>query len=170
MTGVGGAGGKAGYAWREGDNFAELARRGAEWEISYGFEATATSARIVVARRTAPDYEDAVRQLRQVIGYYFAEPEHAERVRRELLTRAGINPGPSQYLPVPDTKALTPAGGGAGADDQVTADNERRARILQGEPGPEHDAITPPEEGGAIGEGDAGKPGKRPWWKRVRAW
>ena len=161
--------GASGYAWREGGNFAELARLGAEWEVSYGFEATATSARIVVARRTTPDYEDAVRQLRQVIGYYFAEPEHAERVRRELLERAGIDPGPSQYLPVPDNKALTPAGGGAGADEQVTADNERRARILQGGPVPEPDATMPPMEGVAIGEGGAGKPGKRPWWKRFRS-
>lgn len=165
--------GASGYAWREGDNFAELARLGAEWEISYGFEATATSARIVVARRTTPDYEDAVRQLRQVIGYYFAEPEHAERVRRELLERAGIDPGPSQYLPVPDNKALTPAGGGAGADDQVIADKERRAHILHGDPGLEPDAITPPAEDGATGRAPAvqeeAKPGKRPWWKRFRS-
>ena len=164
--------GASGYAWREGDNFAELARLGAEWEISYGFEATATSGRIIVARRTTPDYEDAVRQLRQVIGYYFAEPEHAERVRRELLERAGIDPGPSQYLPVPDNKALTAAGGGAGADDQVTADNERRTRILRGEPLPEPDAATPPE-GGATARVPAieetAKPGKRPWWKRFRS-
>lgn len=161
--------GASGYAWREGDNFAELARLGAEWEISYGFEATATSGRIVVARRTTPDYEDAVRQLRQVIGYYFAEPEHAERVRRELLERAGLDPGPSQYLPVPDNKALTPAGGGAGADDQVTADNERRTRILRGEPAPEPEVTTLPEEGGVTGEGGVGKSGKRPWWKRFRS-
>ena len=147
--------GKGGYTSREGDSFAELTRLGGEWQVTYGFEASAERGRIVVARRTTPEYVDAVRQLWQVIGYYFAEPEHAERVRIELLTRAGIDPGASKYLPVPDNTYLTPAGGGAGALDQTGADDERRARILRGEPGPAPDAISPP----------AGEK-KRPWWKR----
>ncbi len=160
MTGgsAGGVPGKGGYRWREGDAFAELARLGDGWQLTYGFEATAERGRIVAGRQTTPDYEDAVRQIRQVIGYFFAEPEHAERVRRELLERAGLDPGASQYLPVPDAKYLTPAGGGAGATEQEAAEQERRARILGGEPGPELDHITSPDQA------EAGK--KRPWWRR----
>lgn len=149
--------GRGGFTWREGDAYAELDRLGDEWRIAYGFAATATSGRIVVAERTTPEYEDAVRQLWQVIGYYFAEPEHAERVRRELLARAGRDPGESKYLPVPDAKYLTPAGGGAGGEAQADAERERRERILGGEPGPGADPTTPP---------DAGTEEKRPWWKR----
>ena len=153
-----GSTGRGGFTCREGDAFAELARVGDAWQVTYGFEATATSPRRIVGRQSTADYEDAVRQLRQVIGYYFAEPEHAERVRRELLQRAGLDPGPSQYLPLPDTKAVTKAGGGAGAAAEVEAENERRARILRGEPEPEPEAAAPPvrEE-------------KRPWWRRWSA-
>ncbi|MDP9373003.1 MAG: hypothetical protein M3Q65_11250 [Chloroflexota bacterium] len=158
VGGAGGAVGKGGYRWREGDAFAELTRFGDGWQLTYGFEATLDRGRVVAGRQTTPDYEDAVRQIRQVIGYFFAEPEHAERVRRELLQRAGIDPGPSQYLPVPDAKYLTPAGGGAGAADQEAAEQERRVRILGGEPLPEPDAPTPP--------GQAQEEKKRPWWKR----
>lgn len=153
MTGTSIGGGKSGFAWSEGDNFAELSRVGDSWEISYGFEATATRGRQIVARQSAPEYEDAVRQLWQVIGYYFASPEHAERIRRELLTRAGLDSGASKYLPVPDASFLTEAGGGAGGRDEAVAENERRARILSGEPEPT--PAPPPEE-------------KRPWWKRIR--
>ena len=150
-----GATGKGGFTWREGDNFAELARVGDDWEISYGFEATAKRGRQVVARRTTPDYEDAVRQLWQVIGYYFAEPEHAERIRRDLLARAGLSAAGGRYLPVPDTKFLTGAGGGAGAEDEAVAEAERRARILRGEPEP------------APAPSPAAQPAeKRPWWRR----
>jgi hypothetical protein len=151
-----GTGTKGGFVWREGESFAELARLGDNWEISYGFEATATSARRVVQRATTPDYADAVRQLWQVIGYYFAEPEHAERVRQELLGRAGLELGESKYLPVPDVKYLTGAGGGAGGEDEATAEAERRARILRGESpdAPPAAAPAPPEE-------------KRPWWRRL---
>lgn len=149
-------GGSPDYTWREGDAFAELTRQRDGWEVAYGFVATAERGRIVHARQTAADYEDAVRQMRQVIGYYFAEPEHAERVRRELLARAGLDPGPSQYLPVPDNKYLTPAGGGAGAGDEAAADNARRARALTGEPEP---IATPAPDN---------RP-KRPWWKRFGA-
>jgi hypothetical protein len=156
MTGAHGPIGKSGYTWREGDAFAELHRLGDRWEVTYGFEATERSGRIVVAQRTTLEYEDAVRQLWQVIGYYFAEPEHAERVRRDLLERAQLDPGPSKYLPVPDSTYLTPAGGGAGGAEQAGAEDERRARILRGEPAPAPGAATPPDE-----------VKKRPWWRRV---
>ncbi len=152
MTGVGNAGR---YTWREGEAIAELIRVGDGWQVTYGFEATANRGRIIHAQRTTPDYEDAVRQMRQVIGYYFAEPEHAERVRRELLAAAGLDPGPSQYLPVPDNKYLTPAGGGAGAAGQAEVDDARRARALRGEPEP---AAPPPSPEPSP---------KRPWWKRL---
>ena len=152
MTGTSGVGGKSGFAWSEGDNFAELTRVGDNWELSYGFEATAKRGRQIVARQATPDYEDAVRQLWQVIGYYFAAPEHAERIRRDLLARAGLDGGGTRYLPVPDASFLTGAGGGAGGRDEATAENERRARILSGEPAPA--PPPPPEE-------------KRPWWKRL---
>src|SRR3712207_8339171 len=49
-SGMSGTGTKGGFVWREGESFAELARLGDSWEISYGFEATATSARRVVQR------------------------------------------------------------------------------------------------------------------------
>jgi hypothetical protein len=153
MTGTSGVGGKSGFTWSEGDNFAELNRVGDAWEISYGFEATARHGRQVVARQATPDYEDAVRQLWQVIGYYFAAPEHAERIRRDLLAQAGLDSGASRYLPVPDASYLTGAGGGAGGQDEAVAENARRARILSGEPDP---APEPP----------APQAGKRPWWKR----
>ena len=149
-----GTGTKGGFVWREGDSFAELARLGDSWEISYGFEATATSARRVVQRATTSDYADAVRQLWQIIGYYFAEPEHAERVRQELLGRAGLEAGEGKYLPVPDLKYLTGAGGGAGIETEVEAEAARRARILRGEsPDVPPAPSAPPEE-------------KQPWWKR----
>ena len=157
MSAMTGSTGRGGFTWREGDAFAELARVGDAWQVSYGFEATATSPRRVVGRQSTADYADAVRQLRQVIGYYFAEPEHAERVRRELLQRAGLDPGPSQYFPLPDTKAVTKAGGGAGAAAEVEAENERRARILRGEPEPEPESAPPTREE------------KRPWWRRWSA-
>jgi hypothetical protein len=149
--------GGSGFRWSEDGNFAELTRVGAEWAVAYGFEATAQSGQRVVARRTTPDYADAVRQLWQIIGYYFAAPEHAERVRRELLERAGLDPGASKYLPVPDPTYLTPAGGGAGAAEEAAAEVTRRARILSGEPdsAPTPANATPPGE-------------KRPWWKRFR--
>ena len=156
MSAVGGAASRGGYTWREEDSFAELTRLGGEWQVTYGFEATATRGRIVVSQRTTPDYEDAVRQVWQVIGYYFAEPEHAERVRRELLERAGLDPGASKYLPLPDNKFVTKAGGGAGAADEARAEVERRARILRGDPEPA--PAAPPA---------AGKPARLPWWKRT---
>ena len=149
---------KGGFSWREGGNFAELARLGDLWEVSYGFEATEKDARRVVRSATTPEYGDAVRQLWQIIGYYFAAPEHAERVRLELLGRAGLDGGESKYLPLPDVKFLTGAGGGAGGEDQAEAERERRARILRGD-APEG-APAPP----AAGEPGAGK---RPWWKRI---
>lgn len=152
MTGLGSSGR---YTWHEGDAFAELVRLGDQWQVTYGFEATPERGRIIHAQRTTPDYEDAVRQMRQVIGYYFAEPEHAERVRRELLAAAGLDPGESRYLPVPDNKYLTPAGGGASATEQVEADRERRARALRGEPEPVAD--TPQSDD---------PPPERSWWKR----
>jgi hypothetical protein len=151
-----GTGTRGGFVWREGDSFAELARLGDSWEITYGFEATATSARRVVQRATTSDYADAVRQLWQIIGYYFAAPEHAERVRRELLERAGLETGGDKYIPVPDLKYLTGAGGGAGIESEVEAEAERRARILRGE-SPDLPATTPP----------APEDEKRPWWKRL---
>ena len=148
--------GGSGYRWSDEGNFAELTRVGDEWALAYGFEATAQSGQRVVARRTTPEYADAVRQLWQIIGYYFAAPEHAERVRRELLERAGLDPGASKYLPVPDPTYLTAAGGGAGAAAEVAAEVARRARILNGESEPPSPpvAATPDE--------------KRPWWKRIR--
>jgi hypothetical protein len=150
-----GTGTRGGFVWREGESFAELARVGDSWEISYGFEATATSARRVVQRASTNDYADAVRQLWQVIGYYFAEPEHAERVRQDLLGRAGLAAGEGKYLPVPDLKYLTGAGGGAGIETEVEAEAERRARILRGEsPDAPPAPSVPPEE-------------KQPWWKRL---
>ena len=149
---------KGGFSWREGGNFAELARLGDLWEVSYGFEATEKDARRVVRSATTPDYDDAVRQLWQIIGYYFAAPEHAERVRLELLGRAGLDGGESKYLPLPDVKYLTGAGGGAGGEDQADAERERRARILRGD-APEG-AATPPATDEQAGE-------KRPWWKRI---
>ncbi len=151
-----GTGTRGGFVWREGESFAELARLGDSWEISYGFEATATSARRVVQRASTNDYADAVRQLWQVIGYYFAEPEHAERVRQDLLGRAGLAAGEGKYLPVPDLKYLTGAGGGAGIETEVEAEAERRARILRGESpdAPPAPPPAPPEE-------------KQPWWKRI---
>ena len=146
---------KGGFVWREGGNFAELTRLGDTWEVSYGFDATPQDARRVVSSATTTEYADAVRQLWQIIGYYFAEPEHAERVRRELLNRAGLDGGESKYLPVPDLKYLTGAGGGAGAEDEAAAERERRARILRGEaPEAPPPAAAPAEE-------------KRPWWKRL---
>jgi hypothetical protein len=152
MTGTGGT--RGGFTWSEDENFAELARVGEAWEVSYGFEATARRGRQVVARQSTPDYEEAVRQLWQVIGYYFAAPEHAERIRRDLLARAGLEAGDSRYLPVPDASFLTGAGGGAGGREEAVAENERRARILSGEPAP---APPPAQEA---------EPEKRPWWKR----
>lgn len=148
---------RGGFAWREDGNFAELARLGDHWEISYGFEATTQDARRVVSSATTQEYADAVRQLWQIIGYYFAEPEHAERVRRELLGRAGLDTGDSKYLPVPDLKYLTGAGGGAGAEDETAAERERRARILRGEP---PDAPPPPPSPAPPAE-------QRPWWRRI---
>lgn len=146
---------RGGFVWREGDGFAELARVGDRWEISYGFEATAQDARRVVQRAAADDYADAVRQLWQVIGYYFAAPEHAERIRRELLDRAGLATGESKYLPVPDLKYLTGAGGGAGADDEAAAEQARRDRILRGDaPAAPSPPPAPPEV-------------PRPWWRRL---
>jgi hypothetical protein len=152
MTGTSGVGGKSGFAWSEGDNFAELRRVGDAWEISYGFEATAKHGRQVVARQSTPDYEDAVRQIWQVVGYYFAAPEHAERIRRDLLSQAGLDSGGSRYLPVPDAAYLTGAGGGAGGQDEAVAENARRARILSGEPEPAPEPPAPEA--------------RRPWWKR----
>ena len=149
---------KGGFVWREGGNFAELARVGDRWEVSYGFEATPQDARRVVNRATTDNYADAVRQLWQVIGYYFAEPEHAELVRRELLAREGLDSGDSKYLPVPDLKYLTGAGGGAGAEDETVAERERRARLLRGEaPAPPLAAPPPPSPAAD----------NRPWWKRL---
>jgi hypothetical protein len=147
----------SGYRWSEDGNFAELTRVGAEWEVAYGFEATAQSGQRVVARSTTSDYADAVRQLWQIVGYYFAAPEHAERARRELLKRAGLDPGASKYLPVPDPTYLTAAGGGAGAADEAAAEVARRARILSGDP----ESAAAPAAPAPPGE-------KRPWWKRIR--
>lgn len=147
---------KGGFVWREGGNFAELARLGDRWEVSYGFDATVQDARRVVNRATTDNYADAVRQLWQVIGYYFAEPEYAELVRRELLGREGLDAGDSKYLPVPDLKYLTGAGGGAGAEDEAAVERERRARLLRGE-APEPTPSPPPTPADE----------KRPWWKRL---
>jgi hypothetical protein len=152
MSGTGGVG-RGGFTWSEDDNFAALNRVGDAWEVSYGFEATAKRGRQTVARQLTPEYEDAVRQLWQVIGYYFAAPEHAERVRRELLAAAGLDAGESRYLPVPDASFLTPAGGGVSGREEAEGENERRARILSGEPEPTPTPAPPPAE-------------KRPWWKR----
>lgn len=149
---------KGGFAWREGGNFAELARVGDRWEVSYGFDATAQDARRVVSSATTETYADAVRQIWQIIGYYFAEPEHAELVRRELLGREGLDAGDSKYLPVPDLKYLTGAGGGAGGEDEAVVERERRARLLRGE-APDTPPATPPAP--------APTAEKRPWWKRL---
>lgn len=148
-----GATGQSGFHWHENDAFLELQRLGEEWELRYGFEATATRPRVVVRESRTADYQDAVRQIRQVIAYYFAEPEQAERVRRELLARAGFAPGASQYLPLPDAKYVTAAGGGAAAEAQAATERERREHLLHGEPEPESPPAAPP-------------PAKRPWWKR----
>ncbi len=153
MSGTGG--GRGGFIWSEDDNFAALNRVGDAWEVSYGFEATAKRGRQIVARQITPEYEEAVRQLWQIIGYYFAAPEHAERVRRELLAAAGLATGESRYLPVPDASFLTPAGGGVGGREAAAAESERRTRILSGEPAPAPTATPSP----LIAE-------KRPWWKR----
>lgn len=143
----------SGFFWREGDAFLELSWHGDQWRIAYGFVATSTAPRRVVRTSTTGDYQDAVRQIRQVIAYYFAEPEHAERVRVELLTRAGIDPGPSAYLPLPDVTRVTPAGGGAAGAAEADAEQARRGRVLRGEPEPV--APTAPADGVA-----------RPWWRR----
>lgn len=154
MSGTSG-GGRGGFTWSEDDNFAALNRVGDAWEVSYGFEATPKHGRQIVARQVTPTYEEAVRQLWQIIGYYFAAPEHAERVRRELLTAAGLETGESRYLPVPDASFLTPAGGGVGGREEAVAESERRTRILSGEPDPAPPTTSPPTESE-----------KRPWWKR----
>lgn len=155
MSGTGG-GGRGGFIWSEDDNFAALNRVGDAWEVSYGFEATAKRGRQTVARQLTPEYEDAVRQLWQVIGYYFAAPEHAERVRRELLAAAGLEVGESRYLPVPDASFLTAAGGGVSGHEAAEGERERRARILSGEPEPAAPPAPPPAE-------------QRPWWKRFKS-
>ncbi len=151
MTGTSGT--RGGFIWTEDGNFAALTRSGDEWEISYGFEATAKQGRRVVAQQATSDYEDAIRQLCQVIGYYFAEPEHAERVRRDLLARADLDAGQSRYLPVPDAAFLTGAGGGVSGQEQAVAEVERRERILRGE-----DEAPAPSVPAAAD--------KRPWWRR----
>lgn len=151
-----GSGGRGGFNWSEGDNFATLNRVGDDWEVSYGFEATAKRGRQIVARQLTPDYEEAVRQLWQVIGYYFASPEHAERVRRELLSAASIEVSGGKYFPVPDASFLTPAGGGVGGREAAAGEAERRDRILRGEAEPGPPAPTEQQDD------------KRPWWKRWR--
>ncbi|HET8630816.1 MAG TPA: hypothetical protein VFL91_25640 [Thermomicrobiales bacterium] len=156
MSATGGSAGRSGFVWHENDSFVELDRVGERWQVTYGFDATAKRGRTVVSQALADDYADAVRRIAQVIGYYFAEPEHAERVRRDLLTRAGLDPGPSQYRPLPNAKFVTAAGGGVGAEQEVAAEQERRERILRGEPEPA------PEQ--TISE----SPPKRPWWRRAR--
>ena len=152
---TGGSGGRGGFNWSEDDNFAALNRVGDAWEVSYGFEATAKRGRQIVARQLTPDYEEAVRQLWQVIGYYFAAPEHAERIRRELLSAAGLDVSGGKYLPVPDASFLTPAGGGVGGREAAAGETERRDRILHGEAEPEPTAPA------------AQTDEKRPWWKRL---
>lgn len=147
------AAGRGGFAWGEGDAFLELTWHGDGWRIIYGFVATAKAPRRVVRESTTSDYQDAVRQIRQVIAYYFAEPEHAERVRVELLTRAGIDPGPSEYLPLPDVTHVTASGGGAAGESEAGAERERRDRVLRGEADPTAPAPQP--------SGEA-----RPWWRR----
>lgn len=155
MSATGGSAGRSGFVWHENESFVELNRVGDRWEVAYGFDATAKRGRTVVSQALTDDYADAVRRIAQVIGYYFAEPEHAERVRRDLLTRAGLDPGPSQYLPLPNAKFVTAAGGGLGAEQEVAAEQERRERILRGEPESEPEQETPqaPRQ-------------KRPWWRR----
>lgn len=148
------SGGRGGFTWSEDDNFAALDRVGDAWEVSYGFEANAKRGRQIVARQLTPDYEEAVRQLWQIVGYYFAAPEHAERIRRELLAAAGLDAGGDKYLPVPDATFLTPAGGGVSGREEAVAETERRARILSGEAEP----ASPPSAEQASE--------KRPWWKR----
>lgn len=150
-----GGGGRGGFSWSEDDNFAALNRIGDEWEVSYGFEATAKRGRQIVARRLTPDYEEAVRQLWQVVGYYFAAPEHAERIRRELLSSAGLDVSGGKYLPVPDASFLTTAGGGVGGREAAAGETARRDRILHGEADPEPPAPPAQQEE------------KRPWWKRL---
>lgn len=150
---TGSAASRAGFAWREGDAFLELSWHGERWRVVYGFVATAKAPRRVVRESTTADYQDAVRQIRQVIAYYFAEPEHAERVRVELLTRAGIDPGPSEYLPLPDVTQVTASGGGAAGELEADAERARRERVLRGE-----EEVVPPAE----------PPGEaRPWWRRL---
>lgn len=143
---------RGGFAWREGDAFLELTWHGDRWRIAYGFVATAKAPRRVVRESTTADYQDAVRQMRQVIAYYFAEPEHAERVRVELLERAGIDPGPSEYLPLPDVTHVTASGGGAAGASEAGVERERRERVLRGEQEPA--APAPPPSAA------------RPWWRR----
>lgn len=143
---------RGGFAWREGDAFLELTWHGDRWRIAYGFVATAKASRRVVRESTTADYQDAVRQIRQVIAYYFAEPEHAERVRVELLNRAGIDPGPSEYLPLPDLTRVTASGGGAAGESEAGAERERRERVLRGDPEPATPAPPSIEA--------------RPWWRR----
>lgn len=142
--------------WSEDDNFATLQRVGEVWEVAYGFEATAQRGRQIVARQQTADYAEAVRQLWQIISYFFAAPEHGERLRRQLLTAAGLDSGESKYLPVPDASYLTPAGGGLIGEAAAVAENERRARILSGEA-----ATATPDEPTAPA-------GKQSWWKRLR--
>ena len=157
MSATGSSAGRSGFVWHENDSFVELDRIGDRWQVTYGFDATAKRGRTVVSQALADDYADAVRRIAQVIGYYCAEPEHAERVRRDLLTRAGLDPGSSQYRPLPNAKFVTAAGGGVGAEQEVAAEQERRERILRGEsePAPEPAAPESPSS-------------KRPWWRRAR--
>ncbi len=143
------------FIWSEDDNVAMLRQVGEQWEIAYGFEATAHRGRQFVVRHQVADYAEAVQQLWQVIGYYFAAPEHAERVRVELLRAAGLPLGESKYLPVPNATALTAAGGGVSGAEEAVAETARRARILSGEPAPTRSTLTPPP---------AEKP---PWWKKL---
>ena len=81
--------------------------------------------------------------------------------RSSAVARAGLASGDSKYLPVPDAKFLTAAGGGAGGEDEAIAEAARRARILRGEPETEGTALPP---GDAPGHPD--REPKRPWWRR----
>lgn len=153
MTGGANAELRAGFAWRVGDAFVELTWANDRWHIAYGFAATAKSSRRVVRESDTIDYADAVRQIRQVIAYYFAEPEHAERVRVELLTRAGLDPGTSEYLPLPDVTHVTASGGGAAGEAESGGERERRERILRGEPEP-------------VGSPPPLREQPRAWWRR----
>ena len=126
---TGGGGGSGGFNWTEDDNFAALNRVGDEWEVSYGFEATAKRGS---SSRGAADSRRTMRRRYANSGRSSAttspHPNTPSAIRRELLSSAGIEASGGKYLPVPDASFLTAAGGGVGGREEAVGETERRDR------------------------------------------